>query len=143
MAFGAQVTLLALLPTLLVAKGYSISESLIFTMIMYAGSMFGALAAALVAARLPRRLTVAIAAVLGCVSAICFALFADGAALILLFGSIFQFFSLFLNSTLALLSPELYPTKVRALGTSIVNGVGNVAGAVHRNAGPIFAPAAA
>ena len=130
MAFGAQVTLLALLPTLLVSKGYSISTSLIFTMIMYAGSMFGALAAALVAGRLPRRLTVAIAAVLGCVSAICFALFADGAALILVFGSIFQFFSLFLNSTLALWSPELYPTRVRALGTSVVNGIGNVAGAV-------------
>jgi MFS family permease len=130
MAFGAQVTLLALLPTLLVSKGYSISTSLVFTMIMYAGSMFGALAAALVAARLPRRLTVAIAAVLGCLSAICFALFADGAALILLFGSIFQFFSLFLNSTLALWSPELYPTRVRALGTSVVNGIGNVAGAV-------------
>jgi MFS transporter, putative metabolite:H+ symporter len=130
MAFGAQVTLLALLPTLLVSKGYSISTSLTFTMIMYAGSMFGALAAALVAARLPRRTTVALAAILGCVSAICFALFADGAARILLFGSIFQFFSLFLNSTLALWSPELYPTRVRALGTSVVNGVGNVAGAV-------------
>jgi MFS family permease len=130
MAFGAQVTLLALLPTLLVSKGYSISESLIFTMIMYAGSMFGALAAALVAARLPRRTTVAIAAVLGCISAICFALFADGAALILILGVIFQFFSLFLNSTLALWSPELYPTRVRALGTSVVNGIGNVAGAV-------------
>ena len=130
MAFGAQVTLLALLPTLLVSKGYSISTSLVFTMIMYAGSMFGALAAALVAARLPRRLTVAIAAVLGCASAVCFAVFADGAALILVFGSIFQFFSLFLNSTLALWSPELYPTRVRALGTSVVNGIGNVAGAV-------------
>lgn len=130
MAFGAQVTLLALLPTLLVAKGYSISTSLVFTMIMYAGSMFGALAAALVAARLRRRTTVALAAILGCLSAICFALFADGAGLILLFGSIFQFFSLFLNSTLALWSPELYPTRVRALGTSVVNGIGNVAGAV-------------
>ena len=130
MAFGAQVTLLALLPTLLVSKGYSVSTSLLFTMIMYAGSMFGALAAALVAARLRRRTTVALAAVLGCLSAVCFALFADGPALILLFGSIFQFFSLFLNSTLALWSPELYPTRVRALGTSVVNGIGNVAGAV-------------
>lgn len=130
MAFGAQVTLLVLLPTLLVSKGYSISSSLIFTMIMYAGSMFGALAAALIAARLPRRKTVAIAGVLGCLSAIAFAEFAKGAAGILVFGVIFQFFSLFLNSTLALWSPELYPTRVRALGCSTVNGVGNVAGAV-------------
>jgi putative MFS transporter len=130
MAFGAQVTLLVLLPTLLVSKGYSISSSLLFTMIMYAGSMFGALTAALVAARLPRKQTVLIAAILGCISAICFAEFATGAALILVFGSLFQFFSLFLNSTLALWSPELYPTRVRALGTSVVNGIGNVAGAL-------------
>lgn len=130
MAFGAQVTLLVLLPTLLVSKGYSISSSLVFTLIMYGGSMLGALAAALVAAKLPRRATVAIAGVLGCLSAIAFAELANGAAGILIFGSIFQFFSLFLNSTLALWSPELYPTRVRALGCSTVNGVGNVAGAL-------------
>ena len=38
MAFGAQVTLLALLPTLLVSKRLPISTSLVFTMIMYAGT---------------------------------------------------------------------------------------------------------
>ena len=130
MAFGAQVSLLVLLPTLLVSKGYSVSSSLIFTLIMYAGSMFGALAAALVAAKLPRRTTVVVAGVLGCLSAVAFAELANGAAGILIFGSIFQFFSLFLNSTLALWSPELYPTRVRALGCSTVNGVGNVAGAL-------------
>ncbi|HEX3785153.1 MAG TPA: MFS transporter [Pseudonocardiaceae bacterium] len=130
MAFGAQVTLLVLLPTLLVSKGYSVSSSLIFTLIMYGGSMLGALVAALVAAKLPRRTTVAIAGVLGCLSAIAFAEFANGAAGILVYGSIFQFFSLFLNSTLALWSPELYPTRIRALGCSTVNGVGNVAGAL-------------
>lgn len=130
MAFGAQVTLLVLLPTLLVSKGYSVSSSLLFTMIMYAGSMFGALAAALVASRLPRRTTVVIAAVLGCASAICFAKLADNSTKILIYGMLFQFFSLFINSTLALWSPELYPTRVRALGTSVVNGIGNVAGAL-------------
>lgn len=130
MAFGAQVTLLVLLPTLLVSKGYSISNSLIFTMIMYAGSMLGSLAAALVAAKLPRRITIAVAGVLGCLSAIAFAELANGAAGILVFGIIFQFFSLFINSTIALWSPELYPTRVRALGCSTVNAAGNVAGAV-------------
>jgi putative MFS transporter len=35
-----------------------------------------------------------------------------------------------LNTTLAAWSPELYPTRVRALGTSVVNGIGNVSGAV-------------
>ena len=34
------------------------------------------------------------------------------------------------NTTLAVWSPELYPTAIRGLGTSIVNGIGNIAGAV-------------
>ena len=130
MAFGAQVTLLTLLPTLLVSKGYSISSSLLYTMIMYGGSTLGALVAAILASRLPRRVTVCAAAVLGCAAAVCFAELGDGTARILLFGSIFQFFSLLLNNTLGLWSPELYPTRVRALGTSFVNGIGNIAGAV-------------
>ena len=46
MAFGAQVTLNFLMPTLLVERGYSISESLLFTMIMNVGSLLGACAAA-------------------------------------------------------------------------------------------------
>lgn len=130
MAFGAQITLLVLLPTLLVSKGYSVSNSLLFTMIMFAGSALGSLTAALVAGKLPRRLTVTVAAILGCASAIGFAQFANGTTSVLIYGTIFQFFSLLLNTTLALWGPELYPTRVRALGSSIVNGLGNVAGAV-------------
>ena len=43
MAFGAQVTLNFLMPTLLVERGYSISDSLLFTMIMNVGSLLGRL----------------------------------------------------------------------------------------------------
>ena len=51
--------------------------------------------------------------------------------MILLFGSIFQFFSRVLNnSTLALWSPELYPPGSAHSAPPIVNGIGNVAGAV-------------
>ena len=130
MSFGAQVTLLVLMPSLLVAEGYSVTSSLAFTMVMNAGSLLGACASAWLAARLPRKLVVIGGAVLGCLAAIAFALLAHGAALILLLGAVFQVFALLLNTTLAAWSPELYPTRVRALGASLVNGIGNVSGAV-------------
>ncbi|HEX3785147.1 MAG TPA: MFS transporter [Pseudonocardiaceae bacterium] len=140
MSFGAQITLLVLMPTILVAQGYSITASLAFTMVMNLGSLLGACAAALVARNIGRRTTVITAAVLGCGAAVAFASFAHGATLILLLGGIFQFFALLLNTTLAAWSPEVYPTEVRALGTSIVNGIGNVSGAVMPLiAVPVFA----
>ena len=130
MAFGAQVTLNFLMPTLLVERGYSISQSLLFTMIMNVGSLLGACAAALLASRVGRRGAVGGAGVLGCVTAVAFALFGDTTVLILVLGALFQFFTMITNTTLAVWSPELYPTAIRGIGTSIVNGIGNIAGAV-------------
>lgn len=130
MSFGAQVTLLFLMPILLVSRGYSLTDSLIFTMIMNIGSLIGACAAAFLAGRLPRRITVMSAATLGCASAVCFAVFANSVATILILGAVFQFFTMMLNTMLSVWSPELFPTSVRAMGASVVNGIGNVAGAV-------------
>ena len=66
----------------------------------------------------------------GCLTALAFALFADQTALILVLGATFQFFGMLTNTTLAAWSPELYPTRIRTLGTSIVNGIGNIGGAI-------------
>lgn len=130
MSFGAQITVLVLMPSILVGQGFSISDSLAFTMVMNLGSLLGACAAAAVARKVGRRVTVVSAGILGGASAAAFAAFANGPALILLLGATFQFFALLLNTTLAAWSPEVYPTEVRALGTSLVNGIGNVSGAV-------------
>lgn len=140
MSFGAQITLLVLMPTILVSQGYSISDSLIFTMVMNFGSLLGACASAYLAGKVGRKRVVIAAAVLGCGAAVAFASFAHGVPLILVLGATFQFFALLLNTTLAAWSPEVYPTNVRALGTSIVNGIGNVSGAVMPLiAVPVFA----
>ncbi|WP_238981404.1 MFS transporter [Williamsia herbipolensis] len=130
MSFGAQVTLLFLMPILLVSRGYSLSDSLLFTMIMNIGSLFGACTACYLASRVPRRITVMSAAVLGCIAAIAFAVFAQNVLLILVLGAIFQFFTMLLNTMLSVWTPELFPTSIRAMGASVVNGIGNVAGAV-------------
>lgn len=130
MAFGAQVTLNFLMPTLLVQRGYSISDSLLYTMIMNIGSLLGACAAAVLAKRAGRKVVICTAGILGCLTALAFALFADQTALILVLGATFQFFGMLTNTTLAAWSPELYPTRIRTLGTSIVNGIGNIGGAI-------------
>lgn len=130
MSFGAQVTLLFLMPILLVSRGYSLTDSLLFTMIMNIGSLFGACAACYLAGRVRRRPTVMTAATLGCISAIAFATLANSVATILILGAIFQFFTMMLNTMLSVWTPELFPTSIRGMGTSVVNGIGNVAGAV-------------
>ncbi len=69
MAFGAQVTLNFLMPTLLVERGYSITESLLYTMIMNFGSLLGACAAAVLAKRVGRKVVICTAGILGCLTA--------------------------------------------------------------------------
>ncbi|MFJ8335427.1 MFS transporter [Streptomyces sp. NPDC094437] len=130
MAFGAQVTLNFLMPTLLTERGYTLSDSLLYTMIMNVGSLLGACASALLASRCGRRSVIGVAGGLGCLTAVAFAVFAHQTAAILVLGALFQFFTMLTNTTLAVWSPELYPTPIRASGTSIVNGIGNIAGAV-------------
>ncbi|WP_246093132.1 MFS transporter [Subtercola boreus] len=130
MAFGSQVTLNFLMPTLLVERGYSVAESLLYTMIMNVGSLLGATTAALIAGRVGRRTAVGAAGVLGCLTALAFAGLGDSTGAILVLGALFQFFTMVTNTTLAGWTAEVFPTKIRASGASIVNGIGNIAGAV-------------
>jgi len=130
MAFGSQVTLNFLMPTLLVERGYTVSQSLLYTMIMNIGSLLGATTAALVANRIGRRTAVTAAGVLGCLTALAFAGFGNGTVTILVLGALFQYFTMVTNTTLAAWTAEVYPTSIRASGASIVNGIGNIAGAV-------------
>ena len=73
MSFGAQVTLLFLMPILLVSQRLLDLDSLAFTMIMNIGCCSAPARRPGWPARRRGGLTVAIAAVLGCISAICFA----------------------------------------------------------------------
>lgn len=139
MTFGAQIVVLTLMPTILVARGYSITSSLVFTMVMNLGSLLGAVAAAYLNSRVPRRVVVFIGAVLAFLSALAFGFLANGVGLILALGALFQFFVLLLNTTVWTWGPELYPTRVRAFGCGIVTNLGLAAGAVMPTiAGIIF-----
>lgn len=130
MTFGVQISVLILMPLILVDKGYEVSESLLFVMLMNLGSLAGALVATYGASRWSRRNVMTITAIFGLINALLFGLVADGTGLILLFGTLFHFSLMLLNTTIFAWSPEIYPTRIRAFGTAIIALQGNVAGAL-------------
>jgi MFS family permease len=129
MTFGAQLTVLTLMPTILVAQGHSITKSYIYTIVLQSGSLFGALAAALLASRVPRKKVLTAASICAVLSGLGFGFLATTPPLILLFGALFQFFVLLCNTSIWIFAPEQYPTRVRAFGTSFILALGTMAGA--------------
>lgn len=125
MVVGAQMSLVTLMPTFLVARGSTLGQSLVYTLIMQTGSLAGALAA-MYTQRWPRRRVLVIAAILGCTVGVAFGLSASNDGLVLLFGSLFQFFTLLVTTTIWSWAPELFPTRVRGFGVSFVKGTGGV-----------------
>ncbi|MFG1302343.1 MFS transporter [Xanthobacter sp. V3C-3] len=129
MTFGAQLTVLTLMPTILVAQGHTITRSFLYTIILQSGSLLGALAAAILAARVPRKIVLTAGALCAVAAGLGFGFLAKTDALILAFGAAFQFFVLLLNTTIWIFAPENYPTRVRGFGTSFILALGTMAGA--------------
>lgn len=129
MTFGAQLTVLTLMPTILVAQGHSITKSYLYTIVLQSGSLLGALAAALLASRVPRKKVLTAASICAVLSGLAFGFMASTPGLILLFGALFQFFVLLCNTSIWIFAPEQYPTRVRAFGTSFILALGTMAGA--------------
>jgi MFS family permease len=129
MAYGAQLSVLTLMPTILVGLGYTVSKSLLFTMIMQSGSLLGAIAASVLGFRFPRKRVLTVGAVFAGVAALTIGFLAKNIVLVLAAGAVFQFFVLLLNTTIWIFAPELYPTKVRAFGTAFILATGTAAGA--------------
>ncbi|MFC3107500.1 MFS transporter [Undibacterium arcticum] len=130
MTYGAQISVLTLMPTILIAQGYTISKSLIFTMVMQSGSLFGALAASYCGYHIRRKRVLTIGAGLACTAGLCFAFLTFNVALVLLFGAAFTFCVVLLNTSIWIFAPEQYPTRVRAFGTSMILALGTLAGAL-------------
>ncbi|WP_211452219.1 MFS transporter [Collimonas antrihumi] len=130
MTYGAQISVLTLMPTILIAQGYTISKSLIFTMVMQSGSLFGALAASYCGYHIPRKRVLTVGAGLACTAGLCFAFLTFNVALVLLFGAAFTFCVVLLNTSIWIFAPEQYPTRVRAFGTSMILALGTLAGAL-------------
>jgi len=122
---AAQMSLLTLMPSFLVARGSTIGQSLMYTLIMQSGSLLGALTAVFTA-RYPRRAVLITAAVLGAIDGVFWGLNTGSDAAVLTFGFLFQFFTLLVTTTIWSWAPELFPTRVRGFGISFVKGTGGV-----------------
>ncbi|MEW1983832.1 MFS transporter [Pseudarthrobacter oxydans] len=128
MSYAAQISMLTLMPTILVSRGYALNTSLWFTLIMQSGSLIGAATAAFLASRLPRKKVLTGAAILGCAAGLSMAFLANDIVLVVLFGVLFNFSVIILNTTIWLFAPELYPTRTRGFGTSIILAAGSLSG---------------
>lgn len=128
MSYAAQISMLTLIPVILTERGLSLTSALWYTLVMQSGSLVGALTAAGLARRLPRKLTLTCAAVLGVGAALGFGFLAVNIGLVLLFGFLFNFAVIILNTTIWLFAPEQYPTRIRGLATSVILAIGSLSG---------------
>lgn len=128
MSYAAQISMLTLIPVILTDRGLSLTSALWYTLVIQSGSLLGALTAALVARRFPRKATMTAAAVLGVCAGLGFGFFATGIAAALFFGALFNFSVIILNTTIWLFAPEQYPTRIRGLGTSVILAIGSLSG---------------
>lgn len=128
-SYAAQFAVLTLMTSVLVSSGYEINMSLKYTTLMQSGSLVGAVVAAIVAGRMPRRQVLTIAAGIGLVAAGTLALFGDGGiGLIMVCGWVFNFAVIISNTTIWLFAPENYPTRIRGFGTALILAVGSLSG---------------
>ncbi len=128
---------LGLAPTFLVDKGFSLASSIVFLLVTGIGYPVGAILAAILGDAFERKYTIALVTLVWAVGLAAVGLF-PSPAVIYVAGFI-------LSTALALFFPLMYaltaesfPTRARASGVSLTDGVGHVGGALA----PIIALAA-
>ena len=114
------------LPTLLVASGFSLVRSFGFTLLITLAQLPGYAAAAYLIERWGRRPTLATFLVGSAVGAALFAA-ADGEGAVLVTGMVLSFFNLGAWGALYAVTPEIYPTALRATGAGAAAGFGRIA----------------
>lgn len=115
------------LPSILALKGFSLTKSFSYVIIMTLAQIPGYFSAAFLVDRIGRKPTLA-AFVLGtAISAYFFGL-GNSVAMILVFGSLMSFFNLGAWGILYTYTPELYPTRARGTGAGWAAGFGRIGG---------------
>lgn len=128
MSYGAQLSVLTLMPVIFVSMGYTLQGSLLYSMIIQSGSVLGAIAASMFGYYFPRKRVLTIGAVCACLAALSIVYLGATIHLVLLFGALFQFFVLLLNTSIWIYAPELFPTRIRAFGVAFILATGSAAG---------------
>ena len=114
------------LPTLLVASGLSLVRSFGFTLVITLAQLPGYAVAAYLIERWGRRPTLAVFLVGSALGAGLFAA-ADGETAVLVTGMVLSFFNLGAWGALYAVTPEVYPTVLRATGAGAAAGFGRLA----------------
>jgi len=114
------------LPTILVASGFSLVRSFAYTLIITVAQLPGYAASAWLIERWGRRRTLAVFLVGSAVSAVLFGLAGDTSQVIAA-GMMLSFFNLGAWGALYAVTPEIYPTSIRATGAGWAAGIGRIA----------------
>ncbi|MFT2708622.1 MFS transporter [Clavibacter zhangzhiyongii] len=117
------------LPTLLVAQGFSLVRSFAYTLLITLAQLPGYAVSAWLVERWGRRVTLAVFLAGSAVAAGLFGT-ADDVTSILVFGALMSFSNLGAWGALYAVTPELYPTRVRATGAGSAAGFGRLASIV-------------
>ena len=117
------------LPTLLVAQGFSLVRSFEYTLLITLAQLPGYAVSAWLVERWGRRVTLAVFLAGSAVSAGLFGT-ADSVTTVLVFGALMSFSNLGAWGALYAVTPELYPTRVRATGAGSAAGFGRLASIV-------------
>ena len=129
MTFGAQLTILVFMPTVLVSRGYDVQSSLLYTTIINIGGLIGAVLASYFGYHVRRRMVLGFGSVLAIFVALAFG-YSNQFSTILFFGGLLQVMFILLNTTAWMWAPELYPTRVRGFGTGCAVTVGFLSASV-------------
>jgi putative MFS transporter len=114
------------LPTLLVANGFSLVRSFGYTLVITLAQLPGYAAAAFLIEAWGRRATLATFLAGSAVGAALFAA-ANGGTAVLVTGMVLSFFNLGAWGALYAVTPEVYPTALRATGAGAAAGFGRLA----------------
>ncbi|HEV7247782.1 MAG TPA: MFS transporter [Shinella sp.] len=128
MSYGAQLSVLTLMPVIFVSMGYTLQGSLLYSMIIQSGSVLGAIAASMFGYYFPRKRVLTVGAICACLAALSIMYLGTTIYLVLFFGALFQFFVLLLNTSIWIYAPELFPTRIRAFGVAFILASGSAAG---------------
>ncbi|TFD52747.1 MFS transporter [Cryobacterium frigoriphilum] len=124
------------LPTILVASGFSLVRSFAYTLIITVAQLPGYALSAYLIEKWGRRPTLATFLVGSAVAASLFGL-ADSAPQVIGAGMLLSFFTLGAWGALYAVTPELYPTRMRATGAGWAAGIGRIAAILAPLAVPI------
>ena len=114
------------IPTLLVDRGFDLTRSFTFTLIITLAQIPGYAVSAWLIEVLGRRWTLTIFLAGSAAAATAYGL-ADSATAIIVAGCLLSFFNLGAWGALYAIGPELYPTPVRGTGTGAAAGFGRIA----------------